>query len=255
MRQIHKYGQHFLVSQRAIADIVDAAEVLRAENLVEIGPGQGALTQALIDRGRTNFTVIEIDPEMVAYLQNHLPSASHLAIHQANFLDFDLNTLPPVPTQFVSNLPYIDAAAILDKVLAWKYFKTAVFMFQKEQAQKITARPSDKAYGALSVLSQLRARIHAITDVGRGGFQPPPKVDSRVLAFEKLEFPATWAAVEKVVQTAFLHRRKTLLNALQLGGYKKDQIVYALGQLGLSDSVRPEQISAGVYALLTRYLQ
>lgn len=158
-RNIQKYGQHFLISPRVIHDIVDAADVLKAENLVEIGPGQGALTREFVKRGHTGFTVVEIDPVMVQFLQKDLPPGAHVNILQANFLDFDLNTLPAAPTQFVSNLPYIDAAQILDKVLSYAHFKTAVFMFQKEQAQKITAHPGEKGYGTLAILSQLRARV------------------------------------------------------------------------------------------------
>ena len=130
MRQ--KYGQHFLTDKNVVAQIVDAALLLRAEQVVEIGPGKGALTQALIARELKNFTVVEIDPEMVSYLQAHLPQTAEINILQENFLKFNLDVLPPVPTTFISNLPYQDAAGILDKVLSWTYFKTAVFMFQKE---------------------------------------------------------------------------------------------------------------------------
>lgn len=242
-RNIQKYGQHFLISPRVINDIVDAADVLKSENLVEIGPGQGALTQEFIKRGHSGFTVVEIDPAMVQLLQKTLPPSAHVNIFQANFLQFDLNTLPAVPTQFVSNLPYIDAAQILDKVLSYAHFKTAVFMFQREQAQKITAKPGEKGYGTLSVLSQLRARISLICNVGRGCFNPPPKVESRVLAFEKIPAPSNFPAVARVVQAAFLHRRKTLLNALLLAGYDKTKISAALAQLHLPLTVRPEGIS------------
>ena len=242
-RNIQKYGQHFLISPRVINEIVDAAEMLKAENLVEIGPGQGALTQEFIKRGKTRFTVVEIDPDMVRFLKKHLPPVAQVSILQIDFLQFDLNILSAVPTQFVSNLPYIDAAEILDKVLAWPHFKTAVFMFQKEQAQKITARPGEKGYGALAVLSQLRARISLICNVGKGCFNPPPKVDSRVLAFEKIIPPENFSAVAHVVQMAFLHRRKTLLNALLLGGYEREKIVAALGKLNMSLTARPEELS------------
>ncbi len=241
-RNIQKYGQHFLILPRVINDIVDAANVLKAENLVEIGPGRGALTQELIKRGRTHFTVVEIDPEMVRFLQQNLPPAAHINIIQANFLQFNLAHLPAVPTQFVSNLPYIDAAEILDKVLSFAHFKTAVFMFQKEQAQKITAKPGEKGYGALAVLSQLRAHISLICNVGRGCFNPPPKVESRVLAFEKIVAPKNWSAVVRVVQAAFLHRRKTLLNALLLAGYEREKITTALTVLQVPLTVRPEEL-------------
>lgn len=253
-RTIQKYGQHFLISPRVINEIVDAAEVLRAENLVEIGPGQGALTQEFVRRGKINFIIVEIDPEMVRFLQKNLPASSKINIVQANFLQFDLNTLPAEPTQFVSNLPYIDAAAILDKVLAWPYFKNAVFMFQKEQAQKITAKPGEKGYGALSVLSQLRARISLICNVGKGCFNPPPKVDSRVLAFERITPPTNWTSVACVVQRAFLHRRKTLLNALLLSGYEREKILSALAKLNMPLTVRPEQLTPTQFVKLAETL-
>ena len=249
-RNIQKYGQHFLISPRVIGDIVDAADVLKAEQLVEIGPGQGALTREFVKRGRQDFTVVEIDPDMVSFLQKNLPQNAPVTILQHNFLIFDLAQLPARPTQFVSNLPYIDAAAILDKVLSYPYFKTAVFMFQKEQAQKITAKPGEKGYGALSVLSQLRARIGLICNVGRGCFNPPPSVESRVLAFEKIAAPAHFPAVARVVQTAFLHRRKTLLNALVLGEYDKAKISAALVQLSLPATVRPEELTPAQFVKL-----
>ena len=240
---MQKYGQHFLVNQQIIAQIVDAALLLRAENLVEIGPGKGALTHALVARGQRDFCAVEIDPEMVNFLQKNLPPSANVRIIEQNFLTFDLKNLPQVPTEFVSNLPYIDAAAILDKVLSWPYFKTAVFMFQKEQAQKIMAKPGDELYGALSVLSQLRARMSLVCNVGRGNFNPPPKVESRVLAFERIDAPdVPWKNLHRLVITSFLHRRKTLLNALCLAGYEKERIVLSLEQLKLPLTVRPEQI-------------
>ena len=191
---------------------------------------------------------------MVSYLQKNLPAGSEIKIIKQNFLEFDVNSLPAVPTQFVSNLPYIDAAEILDKVLHFAHFQTAVFMFQKEQAQKITAKPGDKQYGALSVLSQLRARISLICNVGKGCFNPPPKVESRVLAFEKISAPENWTALSRVVQGVFLHRRKTLLNALLLEEYEKEKITTALMQLKLPATVRPEEITPQQFAQLSNYL-
>ena len=252
---MQKYGQHFLISESVIAQIVDAALLLRAENLVEIGPGKGALSQALIMRGEKDFYAVEIDPEMVQALGRSLPKTAGIRIVQQNFLDFDLSVLPQVPTEFVSNLPYIDAAEILNKVLAWPYFRAAVFMFQKEQAQKIMARPGDNLYGPLSILSQLRARINLVCNVGRGCFNPPPKVESRVLAFERLPAPNTqWNKLQKLVENSFLHRRKTLLNALGLAGYPKEKIGMALQAFHLPQTIRPEQVPPGVYVELSNRL-
>lgn len=136
---MQKYGQHFLINENVINQIIDAALLLKSENLVEIGPGKGALTARLIDRGCRNFTVVEIDPEMEIYLRKNLPESAGVKILRQNFLQADLETLAPRPTLFVSNLPYIDAADILDKVLSCPHFQSAVFMFQKEQAQRIRA--------------------------------------------------------------------------------------------------------------------
>lgn len=256
---MQKYGQHFLVNEGVINQIVDAALLLRAENLVEIGPGKGALTERLIARGKKNFTLVEIDPDMVAYLQTHLPKAAGVQIAQQNFLDFDLSSLPSVPTEFVSNLPYIDAADILDKVLSWPHFYSAVFMFQKEQAQRIRAKAGEEFYGPLSVFSQLRARISPICKVGRGSFNPPPKVESAVLAFERIKEPVftaeeEWKKFKKLVLSAFAHKRKTAFNSLALCGYPKDAVADALGKLNLPPTVRAEQISPKTYVELNKLL-
>ena len=250
---MQKYGQHFLTDPNIITQIVDAACLLRAENTVEIGPGKGALTRELLARG-VKVTAVEIDPEMVRCLQAQLPSEK-LQVVQNDFLKFDLADLPPVSTEFISNLPYIDAAEILNKVLGWEHFKTAVFMFQKEQAQKIRAKTGEKGYGPLSIFSQLRARISPICKAGRSSFSPPPKVDSAVLAFERISPPqVAWKMLCRIVTAAFLHRRKTLLNALILGGYEKEKIIAFLQRLDAPLTLRPEQLAPQGYVLLADLL-
>ena len=252
---MQKYGQHFLIDKNIITQIADAAFLLCGAQTVEIGPGKGALTQALIARGLAKFTVVEIDPEMVSFLRAHLPLQAGVKIAAQNFLEFDLNSLPAVPTQFISNLPYIDAVEILDKVLSWPHFKTAVFMFQKEHTQKIRAKAGEDFYGPLSIFSQLRARVSLICKVGRSAFAPPPKVESAVLAFEKISPPnVAWEKLRRVVLSAFLHRRKTLLNVLTLAGYEKEKVSAALTSLSLPLTVRPEEITPDVYVRLTEIL-
>lgn len=252
---MQKYGQHFLINQAITNQIVDAAWILRAKQLVEIGPGKGALTLALLARGFNGFTVVEIDSQLAKYLFDTFPPESGLKIMCEDFLLFDLNSLDHLPTLFVSNLPYIDAAEILDKVLSWKNFHAAVFMFQKEQSQKITAKPGDDLYGPMSVLSQLRADISLVCNVGKGCFNPPPKVDSRVLAFQHKEFPVVlFQRVRWVVNSVFLHRRKTLLNALCLSGLEKEKVTPALAQLKWPLTVRPEQLSPQDYLKLSELI-
>ena len=259
MRNLNsKYGQHFLVNESVIAQIVQAAVSLKEESVVEIGPGKGALTLALIRAGLTRFTVSEIDPEMIDFLKRILPAQAGVRILPGDFLETDLNTLPAVPTEFVSNLPYIDAADILDKVLSFPYFRSAVFMFQKEQANRIQAKAGGAFYGPLSVLSQARASASLLCNVSRGCFNPPPKVQSAVLVFKKLETPAVtdgqWPAFKKLVNAAFLHRRKTVYNSLLLAGHDKVRLQNALTQAGIPAQFRPEQIDLPGYVRLAEAL-
>ncbi len=242
---MRKYGQHFLISQTVIEGIV-AAVKKDAQNVVEIGPGKGALTQYLVEKNFPQFHAVEIDPEMKNYLQQHFPALQGRVILQ-NFLKFDLNLLPQEPTFFVSNLPYIDAAEILDKVLNWSFFDGAVFMFQKEQAQRILAKTGAEGYGPLSILSQVRSEPKQYLKVGKACFNPPPKVESMVLTFEKKEWPfanvGEYKKFAKLVKAAFLHRRKTLFNSLLLCGYEKARVENALSALSLSPTVRAEEVT------------
>lgn len=256
---MQKYGQHFLVNENIITQIIDAALLLKTGELVEIGPGKGALTQRLIQRGEKNFTVVEIDPEMVTFLQKQISVQAGVQIIQADFLSLDLaSCLPAKPTLFVSNLPYIDAADILDKVLGYPFFSAAVFMFQKEQSQRIRAQAGESFYGPISVFSHLRAKISPICKVSRGCFNPPPKVESMVLAFQKRPswevLPADWKRFAKWVYDAFLHRRKTVFNSWLLGGYSETKIQHALERLHIPLSTRAEQISPQTYAALFKCL-
>ena len=124
MRQ--RYGQHFLVNQRVIEEITQAALRLKAAQTVEIGPGKGALTFALIAAGFTGFSAAEIDPEMIEFLNKNLPPQAGVKILEGDFTRLPPGALKNEPTGFVGNLPYVDAAAILDKALAFPQFYSAV---------------------------------------------------------------------------------------------------------------------------------
>lgn len=244
---MRKYGQHFLVNERVIEDIVSAVPA-DAHDVLEIGPGRGALTEKLLQRNIAWLTLVEIDPAMQEHLLRRFPELEG-KIRLEDFLKFDLASLPARPTFAVSNLPYIDAADILDKILAWPYFAGAVFMFQKEQAQRILAREGAEGYGPLGILTQVRSRPRLLLKVGKGCFNPPPKVESAVLTFEKKEAPfgsaAEYARFEKLVKAAFLHRRKTLFNSLVLCGYDKRRVQAALDAAQINPAARAQEISVG----------
>ncbi|MDR0291822.1 MAG: 16S rRNA (adenine(1518)-N(6)/adenine(1519)-N(6))-dimethyltransferase RsmA [Elusimicrobium sp.] len=215
MRQ--KYGQNFLVNRGVIDKICGAAVNLsRGKILVEIGPGRGALTAGLLERGARGLQLVEIDPEMVKILRASLPAGADINIFEKDFLDFNLNLLPRGDKFFMGNLPYIAAAEILDKVLAEENLSGAVFMFQREMARRITAARGREFYGPLSLLSQARANIESLCRVSPGSFNPPPKVESEVLVFtpERKIPPAEFPVFKKIVNAAFAHKRKNILNSL-----------------------------------------
>lgn len=252
---MRKYGQHFLISPQVIEAIVSAVPQTTAD-LVEIGPGRGALTEKLLQKKFPSFTLVEIDPAMRDVLLQKFPQLQgHIVL--ADFLTFDLDTLPPRPTFFVSNLPYIDAADILDKVLSWPHFAGAVFMFQKEQAQRILASAGQEGYGPISILMQLRARPRRLLRVGRACFNPPPKVESMVLTFEPLPAvltPAEYARFARLVRASFAHKRKTLFNSLVLSGWDKERVTDALARAGVAPAARAQEISLEKFLEIHRLL-
>lgn len=252
---MRKYGQHFLINQRVI-DSITGAVAPWADCVLEIGPGRGALTEKLLQKNFAHFTAVEIDPQMQQYLLAQFPALKGCVI-LADFLKIDLAQLAPRPTFIVSNLPYIDAAEILDKVLSWSYFAGAVFMFQKEQAQRIVARATEVGYGPLSILTQVRARPSLLLKVGKACFAPPPKVESAVLVFEKINWlvpPERYPYFARLVKAAFLHRRKTLFNSLILSGYNKEKVQAAMAACVLSVTVRAEDVPLKSFIQLAAFL-
>lgn len=258
---MHKYGQHFLVNKGIIDKITSAVIDNMQGSLVEIGPGKGAITNALLQRGVNNFTLIEIDPDMVSYLKQTLPDYADLEIRNNSFLKEDLSFLPSGPVSFVSNLPYIDAADILMRVLLFKNFYAAVFMFQREQAQRLVAKPETKHYGPLSVIFQALASARSICRVSPGSFNPPPKVDSEVLLIlpqGQINFKMEKHKYNfiSLVKTVFAYRRKTALNALcEVYKKDKDMLVKILAKAGIKVSARAEEITPRKYADLALLLE
>jgi len=251
MRQ--KYGQNFLINRGVIDKICGAAAALsRGKILVEIGPGRGALTAGLVERGVKNLRLVEIDAEMVKILRASLPPVQ---IFEADFLDFDLSLLPRGEKFFVGNLPYISAAEILDKVLDAPEFSGAVFMFQREMAQRITAACGDKFYGPLSLTAQARAGVKSLCRVSPGSFNPPPKVESEVLIFtpERKVPPENFEAFRKIINAAFAHKRKNILNSLSESlGVEKAAAAAALERAGISPSLRAQEVSLELYLAFLR---
>lgn len=209
-------GQHFLKDEQVIGDIVDALLAHEFKNLLEVGPGGGALTKHLLKIPGIDFKAVELDDDKVTYLQTQYPALKDKIIHQS-FLEIE----KPFPSQFtiIGNFPYNISTEILFKILEWKEEVPVVIgMFQKEVAERVAAKPGSKIYGVTSVLIQPFYEIEYLFDVPPHMFNPPPKVMSGVIRLkrktETLQVKSD-RAYKNLVKTAFNQRRKTLRNALR----------------------------------------
>jgi 16S rRNA (adenine1518-N6/adenine1519-N6)-dimethyltransferase len=209
-------GQHFLKDEQVIQKIITALQEERFTNLLEVGPGAGALTQHLIQLPGIHFKAVELDEEKVEYLYKKYPVLKGAIIHKS-FLDIDKPFDEPFTV--IGNFPYNISTQILFKVLEWKDDVPCVIgMFQKEVAQRTAAKEGSKVYGVLSVLVQAYYKVEYLFDVGNECFNPPPKVQSGVIKLtRKKEALAVKSerAFWVLVKTAFNQRRKTLRNAVK----------------------------------------
>jgi 16S rRNA (adenine1518-N6/adenine1519-N6)-dimethyltransferase len=207
-------GQHFLTDTNIIRKIVDAVRVPDGGKVMEIGPGTGAVTQFLFQR-YPDLEVIEIDSRAVEFLREQYPK---LVIHQQDVLKTDWSGVGNSPISVIGNLPYYITSPILFSVLDQRQlFTSAVFMMQKEVAERLVAKPRTKDYGILSVQTQLWSTPEYLFSVSRHVFNPKPNVESAVvrLTFDTPDPRVDAAKIKLVIRTAFNQRRKTLSNALK----------------------------------------
>jgi 16S rRNA (adenine1518-N6/adenine1519-N6)-dimethyltransferase len=242
LRPKKEFGQHFLTAPRAIRSIVEEALASPAPRLLEIGPGPGVLTEALLQDGRPLWAV-ELDPEACALLSTRFGGQASFHLVQGDAVEAPL---PGGPAwSVVGNLPYNAATAILTRFLLEEIpWERMVLMFQLEVGQKLMGRPGEKSYGPLSVLAQLCAKLGRVLKLGPGAFSPPPKVDSVVLRFEPLAGAPDHGerrAFLAFLHQAFAHRRKTLANNLA-GRLSPQACRELLEALGIPAGVRAEAL-------------
>ncbi len=209
-------GQHFLKDENVVAQIIDALGRNDFKNLLEVGPGGGALTKHLIKIPNTHFKAVEVDEEKVDYLLRQYPALKNNLIHQ-NFLNMER----PFDEAFtvIGNFPYNISTQILFKIIEWKeYVPVVIGMFQNEVAERAAAKEGSKIYGVLSVLLQYYYDVEYLFSVSNESFTPPPKVQSAVirLTINKNMLPVkSERAFWVLVKTAFNQRRKTMRNAVK----------------------------------------
>lgn len=217
------FGQHFLHERRYIDSIVTAVAPRSADFLVEIGPGEGALTFPLL-AAAGKLTVIELDTDLIPALEARATNAGQLSVIHADVLKIDFaavaHDLGAAKLRVVGNLPYYISSPILFHCIDYaSVISDMHFMLQKEVVDRMAALPGSKVYGRLSVMLQLACRVEPLFDVPPGAFRPPPKVDSSVVRLVPLatheKYDADPARLHAIVKAAFAQRRKTLGNALR----------------------------------------
>ena len=247
-------GQHFLVDRNILGVVGRLAELDPSDVVVEVGPGLGVLTSYLAERVQ-HVHAIELDRSLEVPLSEALERHENVSLLFADALAVDLAALEPVPTKLVSNLPYAIATPLVVESLEHVgSLRRWCVMVQREVADRFFAEPRTKAYGAVSVLVQLAARRVGLHPVPPTVFRPRPRVESALVAFERISGPSL-GDVRAVVEGAFAHRRKTLANSLALAGIaSRAQVEEALEATHHSASVRAEELEPFEFVDLVRAL-
>ncbi|MBT8107126.1 MAG: 16S rRNA (adenine(1518)-N(6)/adenine(1519)-N(6))-dimethyltransferase RsmA [Gammaproteobacteria bacterium] len=248
-----RFGQHFLTDPGVIDAITRAVHATSDDILVEIGPGQGAITDSLA-RAAGHLHLVELDRDLAARLRDRYADRDNVSVHAADALAFDFSKLGP-RLRIVGNLPYNISTPLLFHLLRFReHIVDMHFMLQKEVVARIAAEPGSKAYGRLGIMLRCYLDVEPLFDVPPEAFAPPPEVMSAVVRLDPLP-PGTFdidsnRALSTLVATAFMQRRKTLRNALRQEADAGD-----LAAVGIDPGLRPEQVEIADYIRLSNYLQ
>jgi 16S rRNA (adenine1518-N6/adenine1519-N6)-dimethyltransferase len=247
-------GQNFLFDLNLTGKIARAAGELADGTVIEIGPGPGGLTRALLAHGARQVIAIERDPRCLGALAEISAAyPGRLTVTQGDALQVDCAKLGQAPRRIVANLPYNVATPLIIKWLqAGAAFKSITVMVQREVADRLAAKPRTKDYGRLSILAQFLSRPRRLFDVPPRAFIPPPKVTSSVIELVPLTEPAAPAQVEdleRITQAAFGQRRKMLRQSLRSLGVEVEPILAAAE---IEPTARAEELSVAQFAALAR---
>ncbi len=250
-----RFGQNFLNDPYIIDGIVSAINPRPGENLVEIGPGLGALTEP-VGREIDKLSVVELDRDLAERLRNHPDLKDKLSIYEADALSFDFSQLvqPQNKLRVFGNLPYNISTPLMFHLFEFQnQIQDMHFMLQKEVVNRLAAGPGTKAYGRLTVMAQYYCKVIPVLEVPPESFVPPPKVDSavvRLVPHQELPYPATslkW--LDRVCREGFNQRRKTVRNC-----YKSLLDVSVLEELGINPTSRPENLSLSQFVAMANWL-
>jgi 16S rRNA (adenine1518-N6/adenine1519-N6)-dimethyltransferase len=251
---LKRFGQHFLNDPRLLARIADAAELTGRETVIEVGPGRGSLTDQLVPRAQ-RVIAIEIDRALAQRLRERYASEPKVEIVEGDVLAQDLGALAGGPYALIGNVPYYITTPIIFHALSAPRPTRAVFLVQREVAERMAAPPGSKTYGALSVTLQSLATVELLFSVPSGAFKPPPKVESAVVRITPRETTGVPVALEekfrRMVQGAFAQRRKQMGRVLRsLASLDAPAADALLTGIGIAPEARPETLSPADFARL-----
>ncbi|MBD5805635.1 16S rRNA (adenine(1518)-N(6)/adenine(1519)-N(6))-dimethyltransferase RsmA [Limosilactobacillus walteri] len=259
VRTKKSFGQNFLTDLNVLKKIVDAADISKNDNVIEIGPGIGALTEQLAQKAG-EVLALEIDQDLIPVLTEVLAPYDNVKVLNQDVLQANLPELikqefadPARPIKVVANLPYYITSPILMNLLASPVnWATICVMMQKEVAQRLTAKPGTKQYGALTLAIEYQMEAKIAFDVSRKVFVPSPNVDSAIVVLQprSTTLPVQPFNKQKLfgfIRGCFAHRRKSLWNNLQSVISKepvaKGKMTMILNNLGISPQIRPEKLT------------
>jgi 16S rRNA (adenine1518-N6/adenine1519-N6)-dimethyltransferase len=251
------FGQHFLIDKNIVRKIVRLAQLQPGETVLEIGPGRGILTEALLEASGL-VVAIELDAALCAHLRETIGARPNFQLIEGDALAFDYAQVPS-PFLVVANLPYYVSTPLLFRFLEQRRrIDRLVLMLQEEVAVRLAAAPGGKEYGALSIAAQLWCDVRVSFKVPASCFRPKPKVGSAVVALMPLAQPKVAVRDEKmffkVVRGGFAHRRKALLNSLRDEGFEAAPTAAALEKAGIDPRRRAETLSLTEFASLADML-
>ncbi len=244
-----RFGQNFLHDPSIIQRIIDVINPKPSDNIIEIGPGKGALTKPLLNNVK-QLHVIEIDRQLANNLAEALGHPKHLFIHQADALNLDFSKFNLKQLRIVGNLPYNISTPLLFHLLEFSsYIEDMIFMLQKEVVERICAKPGNKQYGRLTIMLQLHFDVEQLFIIKPGAFKPAPKIDSAIVRLMPLTSPRypilNVECFSAIVKAAFSQRRKTIRNALK--NYLDEE---RINDAGIAPEKRPETLSISDYVKL-----
>lgn len=249
-----RFGQHFLHDKHIIQRLVNAIAPQKGQHIIEIGPGQGALTIPVLNL-TGEMDAVELDRDLIPALAQRCADKGKLNIYQGDALEFDFTSLfdGKSPLRIIGNLPYNISTPMIFHLLTFAaYISDMHFMLQKEVVDRLAAKPGDEAYGRLSIMVQYHCAVTALFDVPPGAFYPPPQVNSSIVKLVPYhDIPHTahdYQHFANIVKEAFSHRRKTLRNSL------KNLVSDADWQkITIDSQLRPEQLSVEDYLKISNH--